>query len=63
MKALVIDIETWPNDANANLELLIRDVDQLKSKSVGYEKTMWERIGMELEKVDVESLGYMFRSP
>src|SRR5207248_6343376 len=58
MKALVIDVETWPDDANANLELLIRDVDQLKSKSVGYEKTMWERIGTELEKVDVESLGF-----
>jgi hypothetical protein len=40
------------------LELLICDVDQLKSKSVGYEKTMWERIGMELEKVDVKSLGF-----
>ncbi|CAI2201142.1 1537_t:CDS:2, partial [Funneliformis geosporum] len=38
--------------------LLIRDVDQLKSKSIGYEKTMWERIGTELEKVDVESLGF-----
>ncbi|GET02975.1 hypothetical protein GLOIN_2v1762192 [Rhizophagus clarus] len=58
MKALVIDVETWPDYANANLELLIRDVDQLKSKSVGYEKTMWERIGTELEKVDVESLGF-----
>jgi len=40
MKALVIDVETRPDDANANLELLIRDIDQLKSKSVGYEKTM-----------------------
>src|SRR5436190_19763818 len=58
MKALVIDVETWPDDANANLELLIRDVDQLKSKSVGYKKTMWERIGTELEEVDVESLGF-----
>src|SRR4051812_6311251 len=58
MKALMIDVETWPDYVNANLELLIRDVDQLKSKSVGYEKTMWERIGMELEKVDVESLGF-----
>jgi len=58
MKALVIDAETWPDDANSNLELLIRDVDQLKSKSVSYEKTMWERIGTELEKVNVESLGF-----
>ena len=58
MKALVIDVETWSDDANANLELLIHDVDQLKSKSVGYEKTMWERIGTELEKVDVESLEF-----
>ena len=52
----MIDVKTWSDDANANLELLIRDVNQLKSKSVGYEKTMWERIGTELEKVDVESL-------
>ena len=58
MKALVIDAERWPDDANANLELLIRDVDQLISKSDGYEKTMWERIGTELEKVNVESLGF-----
>ena len=58
MKALVIDAETWPDDANANLELLIRDVDQLISKSDGYEKTMWERIGTELEKVNVESLEF-----
>ncbi len=54
----MIDAETWPNNANANLELLICDVDQLKSKSVGYEKTMWERIGTELEKVNVETLGF-----
>ena len=40
MKALVIDVETWPDYANANLELLIRNIDQFKSKSVGYEKTM-----------------------
>ncbi|CAG8697877.1 3227_t:CDS:2 [Dentiscutata erythropus] len=58
MKALVIDAETWPDDANANLELLIRNVNQLKNKSVGYEKTMWERIEVELEEVDVESLGF-----
>ncbi|CAI2196270.1 17656_t:CDS:1, partial [Funneliformis geosporum] len=38
--------------------LLIRDVNQLKSKSAGYEKIMWERIGTELEKVNVESLGF-----
>ncbi|CAG8644088.1 12923_t:CDS:2, partial [Gigaspora rosea] len=58
MNALVIDAETWPDDANANLELLIRNVNQLKNKSVGYEKTMWERIEAELEEVDVESLGF-----
>ena len=26
MKALVIDAETWPEDASANLQLLKRDV-------------------------------------
>ncbi|RGB21738.1 hypothetical protein C1646_731878, partial [Rhizophagus diaphanus] len=58
MKALVIDVEIWPDYANANLELLIHDINQLKSKSVGYEKTMWERIRTELEKIDVESLRF-----
>ncbi len=58
MKALIINAKTWPDDTNTNLELLIRDVNQLKSKSVGYEKTMWERIGMELEKVNVKILGF-----
>lgn len=47
------DAETWPDDANANLELLIHDVDQLKSKSIGYEKIMWERVGTELEKENI----------
>ena len=58
MKALVIDVKTWPDDVNANLELLIRDINQFKSKSVSYEKTMWKTIGTELEKVDVESLEF-----
>ncbi len=58
MKALVIDAETWPDDANANLHFLKRDVGQLINESIDYEKTMWERIEMELEQVDVESLGF-----
>ena len=58
MKALVIDAETWPDDANANLYFLKRDVGQLINESIDYEKTMWERIEMELEQVDVESLGF-----
>ena len=58
MKALVIDVETWPDDANANLRFLKRDVGQLINESIDYEKTMWERIEMELEQVDVESLGF-----
>ncbi|CAG8848454.1 18571_t:CDS:2, partial [Gigaspora margarita] len=37
MKALVIDAETWPDDANANLELLIRNVNQLKKKKLDVE--------------------------
>ncbi len=49
MKALVIDAETWPDDANANLRFLKRDVGQLINESTDYEKTMWERIEMELE--------------
>jgi hypothetical protein len=58
MKALVIDAETWPDDANANLRFLKRDVGQLINESTDYEKTMWERIEMELEQVNVESLGF-----
>ena len=44
MKALVIDAETWPDDTNANLRCLKRDVGQLMNESTGYEKIMWERI-------------------
>ena len=40
MKILIIDAKIWPDDINANLELLTHDIDQLISKSVGYEKTM-----------------------
>ncbi|RGB22346.1 hypothetical protein C1646_677908, partial [Rhizophagus diaphanus] len=50
MKALVIDAETWPDDANANLHFLKRDVGQLINESIDYEKTMWERIEIELEQ-------------
>ena len=60
MKALVIDAETWPDDANANLHFLKRDVGQLINESTDYEKTMWERIEMELEQVNVENLGFDF---
>ncbi len=58
MKVLVIDAETWPDDANANLRFLKRDVGQLINESTDYEKTMWERIEIELEQVNVESLGF-----
>ena len=54
----MIDAETWPDDANANLRFLKRDVGQLINESIDYEKTMWKRIEMELEQVDVESLGF-----
>ncbi len=58
MKALVIDAESWPEDANANLQLLKYDVGWVINNTSGYEKTMWERIETELEEVDVESLGF-----
>ena len=54
MKALVIDAESWSEDANANLQLLKRDVERVINKASGYEKTMWERIETKLEEVDVE---------
>ena len=58
MKALVIDAETWPDDANANLRCLKRNVGQLMNESTGYEKIMWERIEMELNNINVENLGF-----
>ena len=58
MKALVIDAKTWPDDANANLRCLKRDVGQLMNESTGYEKIMWERIEMELNNINVENLGF-----
>ena len=58
MEALVIDTEAWHDDANANLRSLKRDVEQCKSESASYEKTMWERIEMELEEINVENLGF-----
>ena len=58
MKALIINIETWSDNTNANLRYLKRDVGQLINNSTGYEKTMWERIKMELEQINVENLGF-----
>ncbi len=58
MKALVINAKTWPDDANANLRFLKRDIGQLINENTDYEKTMWERIEIELEQVNVESLRF-----
>ena len=58
MEALIIDTEAWHEDANANLRSLKRDVGQCKSESVSYEKTMWERIEIELEEINVENLEF-----
>ncbi|CAI2181552.1 18644_t:CDS:1, partial [Funneliformis geosporum] len=35
-----------------------RDVDQYISESTSYKKTIWERIEMELEKINVKNLGF-----
>ena len=58
MKALVIDVEMWPDDTNANLRCLKRDVGQLMNESTGYEKILWEKIAMELNNINVENLGF-----
>ena len=58
MEALVINTEAWHDDANVNLRSLKRDVGQCKSESASYEKTMWERIEMELEKINVKNLEF-----
>ena len=58
MKALVIDAEMWPDDANANLRFLKRDVGQLMNESIGYEKIMWERIEIEFNNMNIENLGF-----
>src|SRR5437763_5716224 len=58
MEALVIDTEAWHEDANANLRSLKRDIGQCKSESASYEKTMWERIEIELEEINMENLEF-----
>ncbi len=58
MKALVINTEAWHEDANANLRSLKCDVEQCVNGSVNYEKTMWERIEMKLNNMNVENLGF-----
>ena len=58
MKALVIDTEAWHKDANANLWFLKCNVGQCVNRSVSYEKTMWERIEVELNNINVENLGF-----
>jgi hypothetical protein len=58
MKALVIDAESWSEDASANLQLLKRGVGRVINSTSGYKKTLWKRIETELEEVDVESLGF-----
>src|SRR6266498_3952644 len=58
MKALVIDAESWLEDANANLQLLKRHIGRVINNSSSYKKTMWERIETELEVINVESLGF-----
>ncbi|RIA86498.1 hypothetical protein C1645_829195 [Glomus cerebriforme] len=37
MKALMIDVETWPDDANANLRFLKRDVEQVNVESLRFD--------------------------
>ena len=58
MKVLVIDTEVWYDNTNANLWSLKCDVKQYKNESASYEKTMWERIEMELEEINVKNLGF-----
>ncbi len=58
MEVLVIDTEACHEDANANLRSLKCDVGQCKNENVSYEKTMWKRIETELEKINVENLGF-----
>ncbi|GET57732.1 hypothetical protein GLOIN_2v1787252 [Rhizophagus irregularis DAOM 181602=DAOM 197198] len=58
IKALIIDTKAWHENANANLRSLKHDVGQCITESASYEKTMWERIEMELEEINVENLGF-----
>ena len=53
MEALVIDTEVWYEDVNTNLWSLKRDVGQCISENTSYEKTMWERIEIELKEINV----------
>jgi hypothetical protein len=58
MEALVINTEAWYEDANTNLQSLKCDVGQCITESASYEKTMWKRIEVELDKINVENLGF-----
>ena len=58
MKALVIDTEAWYEDANTNLRSLKHDVERCITESTSYEKTMWEIIETELEKINVKNLRF-----
>ena len=49
MKALIIKIETWSDNTNANLRYLKHDIRQLINNSISYKKTIWERIKMKLK--------------
>ncbi|CAG8498178.1 12634_t:CDS:2, partial [Acaulospora morrowiae] len=48
----------WHENANANLRSLKCDVGWCINESASYEKTMWERIEMELKEINVEDLGF-----
>src|SRR6266540_5096004 len=48
----------WPDNANANLWYLKRDVRQLMNESISYEKIIWKRIKMEFNNINVENLGF-----
>ena len=58
IEALVINTEVWYEDANTNLRSLKRDVGWCITESTSYEKTMWERIETELEKINVKNLEF-----
>ncbi|RIB11844.1 hypothetical protein C2G38_2202367 [Gigaspora rosea] len=46
-----IDVMSWKEDANANIDSLKHEVRKRTNETSGYEKQMWERVETELHDI------------
>ncbi|CAG8784431.1 4899_t:CDS:2, partial [Racocetra persica] len=58
LDVLQIDVMSWQEDANANIDSLKREVRKRTNETSGYEKQMWERVETELHDINVSELGF-----